>query len=61
MASALEGIPGLGPKRRRALLVPFEGLHDLARAGVEDIARVPGFHRTLAERVYRSLHDEPPA
>lgn len=60
-ASALDGIPGLGPKRRRALLVHFGGLHDLARAGVEDIARVPGFHRTLAERVYRSLHDEPPA
>ncbi len=59
--SALEGIPGLGPKRRRQLLVHFGGLHDLARAGVEDIARVPGIHRTLAERVYRSLHDEPPA
>ncbi len=60
-SSTLEGIRGLGPKRRRALLVHFGGLHDLARAGVEDIARVPGFHRTLAERVYRSLHDEPPA
>jgi excinuclease ABC subunit C len=59
--SALEGIPGLGPKRRRQLLVHFGGLQDLARAGVEDIARVPGIHRTLAERVYRSLHDEPAA
>lgn len=57
-ASALEGIPGLGPKRRRQLLVHFGGLHDLARAGVEDIARVPGIHRTLAERVYQSLHAE---
>lgn len=56
--SLLEGVPGLGPKRRRALLVHFGGFQDLARAGVEDIARVPGFHRTLAERVYHSLHDD---
>jgi excinuclease ABC subunit C len=55
--SALESIPGLGPKRRKALLQHFGGLQGVARAGVADLERVAGISRSLAERVYGEFHD----
>lgn len=55
--SALEEIPGVGPKRRQTLLRQFGGLRQLARAGVEDIAAVEGFNRSLAQRIYDALRD----
>ena len=54
--STLEDIEGLGPKRRRALLNYFGGLQEVSKAGVEDIARVPGISRQLAQRVYDTFH-----
>jgi excinuclease ABC subunit C len=57
-ASVLETVPGLGPKRRQLLLKQFGGLQGLARAGVEDLALVPGISRTLAQRIYDALHAE---
>ncbi len=56
--SALDGIPGIGPKRRQALLKQFGGLKQLARAGVEDIARVDGISAELAQRIYGVFHGE---
>ncbi len=56
--SALESIPGIGTKRRQALLGQFGGLKQLARAGVEDIARVDGISAELARRIYDVFHDE---
>ncbi|RLK50329.1 excinuclease ABC subunit C [Alkalispirillum mobile] len=56
--SALEDIPGLGPKRRQALLRHFGGVKAIARAGVEDLARTPGISRALAEKVYDHYHGE---
>ncbi|MEJ2515047.1 MAG: excinuclease ABC subunit UvrC [Gammaproteobacteria bacterium] len=55
-SSPLEDIPGLGPKRRRALLNEFGGFREVAAAGIEDLARVPGISRGLAERIYETLH-----
>ncbi len=55
-ASALEEIPGIGPKRRRALLQRFGGLQGVRRAGVEDLAAVPGISRTLARRIFEQLN-----
>ncbi len=55
--SPLEDIPGIGAVRRRNLLRQFGGLQGLARAGVEDLARIPGISRELAERIYNTLHE----
>jgi excinuclease ABC subunit C len=56
--SPLEHIPQLGPKRRRLLLTRFGGLQELRRAGVDDLAQVPGISRALAQTVYDALHGE---
>jgi excinuclease ABC subunit C len=54
--SPLEAIPGLGPKRRQMLLKQFGGLQELARAGVEDLARVNGISPKLAQQIYDTFH-----
>ncbi|ELV8625953.1 excinuclease ABC subunit UvrC [Vibrio cidicii] len=53
--SALEGIEGVGPKRRQALLKYMGGLQELRRATVEEIAKVPGISHSLAEIIYQAL------
>ncbi len=57
-ASVLEGIPGLGPQRRRMLLRHFGGLQGVRSAGVADLRKVRGISRELAERIYGRFHDE---
>ncbi len=54
--STLEGIPGVGPKRRRELLNYFGGLQELSRASIDEIAKTPGISKTLAETIYQALH-----
>jgi excinuclease ABC subunit C len=54
--SKLEDIPGIGPRRRAALLKHFGGLAALKEAGSEAIARVAGVNEALAARIYASLH-----
>ncbi len=56
--SRLEDIPGIGPKRRRELLAYFGGLQEVLGANPEDLARVPGFSKKLAQEVYTALHCE---
>lgn len=56
LKSSLEEIPGIGPKRRRALLTHFGGLQGVRKAGVEELSSVPGFNEVLAKEVYRALH-----
>ncbi|MBT8101324.1 MAG: excinuclease ABC subunit UvrC [Gammaproteobacteria bacterium] len=56
--SRLERIPGLGPKKRRELLRQFGGLQGVIGAGVDDLVRVRGISRTLAETIYNNLHVE---
>jgi excinuclease ABC subunit C len=56
--SILEDIPGLGPKRRRQLLSHCGGLQEVTSAGVDDLARVPGISRALAQRIYDALHPQ---
>ncbi len=54
--SPLEGIAGVGPKRRQQLLSHFGGLQEVARAGVEDLAAIPGINREIAQRIYDRFH-----
>ena len=54
--SPLEQIPGLGPKKRRELLRQFGGLQGVMGAGVDDLVKVRGIGRALAEKIYNELH-----
>ena len=56
--SPLEGIPGVGPTRRRELLKHFAGLQELMRASEAEIAKVPGISKKLAEQIYTALHSD---
>jgi excinuclease ABC subunit C len=53
--SAFDGLPGVGPKRRRALLRVFGSARRVREAPVEQIAAVPGIGRRLAEQIKAGL------
>ena len=55
-SSPLDGIEGLGPKRRHNLLKSFGGLQGVAGASVDDLSRVAGISRKLAELIYEKIH-----
>lgn len=54
--SSLDSIDGIGPKRRQALLARFGGVRELAKAPLEEIAKVSGISHDLAERIYQHFH-----
>ena len=56
--SELDGISGVGPKRRRELLRHFGSVAALRGASREEIAKVPGVSRRLADEIYATLHVE---
>ena len=51
LSSTLEEIPGIGPKRRRALLKAFGSLDGIRAASVEELASVPGMTKKSAEEL----------
>lgn len=55
-ASRLEEIPGIGAVKRRALLHHFGGLREVGRAGVDELMKVPGISKTLAEKIHQTLN-----
>ncbi len=55
--SRLEGIAGVGPKRRRELLRFFGGVGEVEKASVADLMRVPSINRKVAETIYSTLHN----
>jgi excinuclease ABC subunit C len=56
--SPLEHIPGVGPRRRQQLLQQLGGLREVARAGVDELARIKGINRRLAQQIYDAFHGE---
>lgn len=56
--SPLEGIPGVGPKRRRQLLNHFGGWQEVARASLADLTKVKGISQKVAEDIYAALHND---
>jgi excinuclease ABC subunit C len=55
--SMLEGIDGVGPKRRRELLRHFGGWQEVAKASTDDLIKVPGISEKLALDIYAALHN----
>lgn len=55
-SSVLETIPGIGAKRRRALIQHFGGWQGIKNASQEEIARVTGISHAIAEKIYEALH-----
>lgn len=56
VASILDSIPGIGVKRRQALLAHFASLEAIRQAGLEEVAAVPGMNRAAAEVLLTNLH-----
>ena len=56
--SALEGIPGVGPKRRRDLLKHFGGIDEVKKASVADLMKVSNINKQVAESIYAELCEE---
>jgi excinuclease ABC subunit C len=54
--SAFDDLPGVGPKRRRALLLVFGSAKRVREAPVEQIAAVPGIGPALAARIKANLN-----
>lgn len=56
--SVLDDIPGIGVKRKKALLQQFGSVARLEQAGLDDIKAVPGMNSAAAQQVYDRLHQE---
>ena len=56
--SLLDGIPGIGPARKKALLAAFGSARGVARAEVSELAAVEGISENLARTIYDYLHGD---
>ena len=56
--STLERIAGIGGTRRRLLLRHFGGMQGILRAGIDELAKVSGINKNLAQRIYAELHGD---
>ncbi|HEU4699782.1 MAG TPA: excinuclease ABC subunit UvrC [Gemmatimonadales bacterium] len=59
ITSELLNVPGIGPAKRRQLLEAFGSLAGVKSASVQELAALPGFSATLAERILTHLKDHP--
>jgi len=55
--SALDTVPGIGAKRKKALLGHFGSVRAIETAGLLDLERVPGISKTVAKAIYDAFHD----
>jgi len=57
LKSALDSVPGIGGKRKKALLLHFGSAKAVERAAIEDLIKVEGISRATAEQIYNHFHD----
>jgi len=55
LQSALDTIPGVGPRRKAALLKHFQTIQNIRTADADEIRALPGFNRRVAESVIEAL------
>ena len=55
LSSVLDAIPDIGPSRRTLLLKYFGSAQQVRKASLEDLQKVPGIGRELAEKIYSAL------
>ncbi len=55
----LDEIPGIGPSRKRALLLHFGTARAVSRASYADLAKVNGINEATAKLVYDFFHEKP--
>ena len=58
LKSVLDGIPGIGAKRKKALLFKFGSADAVARAGIGDLEAVEGINRVVAQSIYDHFNTE---
>ncbi|MCH2394544.1 excinuclease ABC subunit UvrC [Oceanibaculum sp.] len=56
--SSLDDVPGIGGKRKKALLMHFGSARAVERAGLADLETVEGISRATAKKIYDHFHDE---
>ena len=56
--SILDDIPGIGPKRRQALMRHFDSLEDIRQAEIEQLLEIPEMNEAAARSVYQFFHGE---
>ncbi len=54
--SKLEGIPGIGAKRRQLLLKKFGGIQGVINAGIEELMQLKGINKETAQSIYDNFH-----
>ncbi len=54
----LDAVPGIGGKRKKALLLHFGSAKAVAEAGVADLQKVGGISKAVAERIYGFFHEK---
>ena len=54
--SSLDEVPGIGPARKKALLMHFGTARAVRDAALEDLAKAPGVSKAVAQQVYDYFH-----
>ncbi len=57
-ASSLDDIEGIGPARKKKLLSHFGSVKSIQQASLEELLKLPGITRPVAENVYQHFHKE---
>lgn len=59
LSSPLDGVPGIGAKRKKALLAHFGSARSVSRAGIRDLQAVDGISEAVAQTIYDWFHNKP--